>query len=139
VPSTHWKPYRRITVDARFDRVVYGDLDGDGRDEAALGIDCNNGGGTADGVLAYARVVYTAGDHGPRVLGVLTPRQHVTTHTYPTLLRVSIRPGAVLAREFWYRRSDIGPCCPTGRSTTLWTDQGERLRPVATVLQSPQR
>src|SRR4051812_45725450 len=46
VPSTHWKPYRRITVDTRFDRVVYGDLDGDGRDEAALGVDCNNGGGT---------------------------------------------------------------------------------------------
>lgn len=139
VRSTRWRPYRRIHVDTRFARVAYGDLDGDGRDEAALGVDCDNGGGTADGVFAYARVLFVADGDAPRVLGVVTPQRHALPHAYPTLLQVSIKRGAVIARESWYRRRDVGPCCPSGRSTTIWTDGGKRLRVVATVVQPPRR
>jgi hypothetical protein len=139
VRSTRWRPFRRIAVDTRFDRVSYGDLDGDGRDEAALGVDCNNGGGTADGILGFARVIFTGGRHAPQVIGVVTPQQQVSPHASPTLVQVRIKPVAVIARESWYRPSDIGPCCPSGRSTTFWTYQAKRLRAIATVLQPPRR
>src|SRR4051794_40210745 len=38
--------------------VVYGDLDGDGQDEAALSVECDNRGGTADGQLRFTWVVF---------------------------------------------------------------------------------
>src|SRR5262249_39278735 len=58
--TSHWPTYlpdHRVTI-YREEHVAYGDLDGDGRDEAALGIVCANGGGTAGGQLAVAQVVF---------------------------------------------------------------------------------
>ena len=112
--------------------VVYGDLDQDGTDEAALYVDCNNGSGTAAGVLAYAQIVYTAGARGPVSVGVITPRQH-NPREPATLIKVTIRPWQVIAREFWYGPHD-GTCCPTGRSTTIWTYALGLLIPGETIV-----
>jgi len=129
VSSSRWgSRLPRVTVSSGWNPVVYGDLDRDGKDEAALVVDCNNGGGTADGVLAYAQIVFTAGEKSPRPIGIITPRQH-PPHELPTLLRVSIQPGAVVAHEAWYRPTD-GTCCPSGRSTTVWRLRGGRLQEV---------
>jgi hypothetical protein len=49
-----WNP----VVVSSWSRPVFGDLDGDGRDEAALDVDCANGGGTAAGQLAFSEVVF---------------------------------------------------------------------------------
>jgi hypothetical protein len=108
-----------LEVDAGWHRVVYGDLDGDRRDEAAVSVACSNGGGTADSVWSYAVVVFRAGTRSPESIGILRPR-HQARHMLPTLLEVSLRRGRVVGREAFYG-SDDGTCCPSGRARTAWT------------------
>src|SRR5438105_3574698 len=72
IASARWLPLRRVHVDSGWSRPTYGDLDGDGHEEAALVTDCNNGGGTAGGVLAYAQVVFAAVGNSLLVVGVVT-------------------------------------------------------------------
>src|SRR5689334_15664095 len=50
---------RAVRVDAGWARLAYGRLGRGGQDAAGLAVDCNNGGGTADGVLHYAWVIFT--------------------------------------------------------------------------------
>jgi hypothetical protein len=132
--SASWPAWPRVTVDAGWNPVVYGDLDGDGKDESALVVGCSTGGGTADGFLAYAQVIFTAGKKSPRVIGILTPQQRPDPRVLPTLLQVTIRRGEIVAQEAWYGLND-GTCCPSGRSTTTWKYAIGRLRPVTTVVQ----
>jgi hypothetical protein len=137
VDSPRWPAWPHVTVDAGWNPVVYGNLDGVGQDEAALVVDCNNGGGTADGVLTYAQVIFTNAGNSLRVIGVLTPQQPRKANTLPTLLTVKIRRGKVIAREAWYGPND-GTCCPSGRATTVWTYAREALRAGApTVTKTP--
>jgi len=133
VHSTRFAGWPLVEVDTLWQgsRVVYGDLDGDGADEAALIVYCNNGGGTADGQLAFAAVVYTAGRHVPRVLGVVTPQVRGNLGDHVPLLEVSIRRGEVVSHEFFYGTAD-GTCCASGRATTIWRYVDGRLR-VASV------
>jgi hypothetical protein len=128
-----WPAWPRVTVEAGWDRVVYGDLDGDGEDEAALGVGCSNGGGTADSFLAYARVIFTAAANSPRVIGVITPQKQ-PPNELPTLVTVAIRRGEIVAHEAWYGPND-GTCCPSGRSRTIWMYNKERLIPTSTVVE----
>jgi hypothetical protein len=121
-------------VDAGWNPVVYGDLDGDGNDEAALVVGCSNGGGTADAYLAYAQVVFKARARSPRALAIVTPQQRPRPNVLPTLLQVTIRRGEVIAHEAWYGPND-GTCCPSGRSTTTWRYGHGTLRPVRTVVE----
>jgi hypothetical protein len=132
--SLSWPAWPRVTVDAGWNPVVYGDLDGDGRDEAALVVGCSNGGGTADGYLAYAQVIFTAEATSPKAIAVLTPQQKQHPNVLPTLLQVTIRRHAVIAHEAWYGPRD-GSCCPSGRSATTWRYAHGALRPVRTVVE----
>jgi dipeptidyl aminopeptidase/acylaminoacyl peptidase len=136
VASTRWPDWPRVTVASRWNPVVYGDADGDGADEAALVVNCNNGGGTASGVLAYAQVIFTAAKHAPRVLGVVTP-QSPRTYGAP-LVQVKIHPGEIVAHEFWYGLHD-GTCCPSGRSVTTWMYANGTLRLGKTVVEQKPR
>jgi len=133
VHSTRFPGWSLVEVDALWQgsRVVYGDLDGDGADEAALIVNCNNGGGTADGQLAFAAVIYTAGQRVPRVVGVVTPQVRGDLGNHVPLLEVAIRPGKVVSHEFFYGTAD-GTCCASGRATSIWKYAGGRLR-VASV------
>jgi hypothetical protein len=118
---------------------VYGNLDGVGQDEAALVVDCNNGGGMAAGVLAYAQVIYTTAGKSLRVIAVMTPQQPRNANRLPTLLTVKIRRGKVIAREAWYGPND-GTCCPSGRTTTVWTyNHGALQAGKPKVTQKPSR
>ena len=136
--SASWPTWPRVTVGSGWNPVVYSDLDGDGNDEAALVVGCSNGGGTADGYLAYSQVIFTAGKESPRVVGVVTPQQRKIPHELPTLLTVAIRRGKVIAQEFWYGRND-GTCCPSGRSRTTWKYANGRLIPGRTVVRKKPR
>ena len=90
-----------VEVDSRWNPVVYGHLGRKGRDPAAaLVVNCNNGGGTAAGVLAYAQVIFSGADTSLRVVGVVTPRVQ-RAGQLPTLVTVTIRPGEVIAHESW--------------------------------------
>jgi hypothetical protein len=127
VHSRRWPSVPRVTVDAGWNPVVYGNLDGVGQDEAALVVGCNNGGGTADGYLAYAQVIFTTAGKSLGVIGVVTPQQPRKANRLPTLVTVKIRRGKVIAREAWYGPHD-GTCCPSGRTTTVWTYAHGALR-----------
>lgn len=120
VRSSAWPWWSVVEVDLR--PAAYGDLDGDGRDEAAVGVVCSNGGGTASGQLGFATVVFRARDRELRVVGVVRPRQPLDPEAghVPLLGRVEIRRRRVVAEELWYGPRD-GTCCPSGRATTIWT------------------
>lgn len=127
VTSERWPSVPRVSVEAGWNPVVYGNLDGVGQDEAALIVGCSNGGGTADGFLAYAQVIFTTAGKSLRVIGVVTPKQPRKANRLPTLVTGRIRRGKVIAYEAWYGPND-GTCCPSGRTTTVWKYAAGKLR-----------
>jgi hypothetical protein len=132
VRSTLYPWFPRIEVGAG--DVAYGDVDGDGREEASVIVDCSNGGGTADGQLAFSAVVLTAKANAVHVLGLVTPRQPFDPAVpHVPLLRVELRRGEVISHEFWYGPHD-GTCCQSGRATTVWRYVHGHLRPGRTVV-----
>jgi hypothetical protein len=58
LPKEFHGPRQEVHVSGPSVGVVYGDLDGDGRDEAALSVECDNGGETANGQLRFTWVVF---------------------------------------------------------------------------------
>jgi hypothetical protein len=122
-------------------RASYGDLTGDRRDEAAVDVLCSNGGGTADGQLAFSTAIFEAVGDSLRLIGVITPRQPLdpTTPHVPLISSVRLVPGRAIVHEAWYGAKD-GTCCSSGRATTVWTYANGRLRPLrTTITQQPSR
>ena len=123
---------RGVTVSSAWDAVVFGDLAGSGEDDAGLNVNCNNGGGTADGALLYSWVIFSG--HGGRlsVVGIVTPRVQ-PREVLPTPLTIAIAPGKITAHEYFYGPYDA-TCCSTGRATTTWTYADGVLRPGVPVI-----
>ena len=119
-----------VEVDTGWISVVYGDLAGHGQDDAGLIFNCNNRGGTADGILLYGWVIFSGLDGQLSVVGVVTARIRPGTAT-PVM--ITIAPGRITAHEFFYGPSDP-TCCASGRATTVWTYAHGRLRPGAPVI-----
>jgi hypothetical protein len=114
-------------------KTSYGELAG--RQVAVIYLYCSNRGGTADGELAFAAVVYTLKAHTLSVLGVLTPRQPLSPNAsqVPSLSRVTIRAGEVIAQEYWYAPG-AGPAGEGQFARTFWKLRGGVLTPVRTVV-----
>jgi hypothetical protein len=129
-----WNP----VVVYSWSKPVFGDLDGDGRDEAALDVDCANGGGTAGGQLAFSEVVFRASGTSLRIVGILTPRQPLEPGAHVPLSRVvAIERRKIVVSEAWYGPED-GDCCASGRARTIWTYATGKLRPTrTTILRKP--
>jgi hypothetical protein len=129
-----WNP----VVVASWSRPVFGDLDGDGRDEAALGVDCANGGGTAGGQLLFSDVIFKAVGNSLHVVGITTPRQPLLPETPHVPLEhvVAIERGRVIVSEGWYGPHD-GDCCGSGLARTIWTYAAGKLRPTRTTVLRP--
>ncbi len=109
--------------------VVYGDVDGDGRPEAALIVECDNGGDTAAGQLAFAAIAFTSHQGRLVVLGTVAPQERPSDGVHATLLAdVRLLPGKVVADEHWYRSND-STCCPSGSAVTTWTLHAGQLVP----------
>jgi hypothetical protein len=127
---------RAVNVDSDWDPVVFGDLTRGGGSDAGIVVSCNNGGGTADGALLYSWVVFS-GAHGRlSPIGVVTPRVQ-SPRELPTLLEITIEPGAVVAHESFYGATDP-TCCASGRATTVWTYANGALRPgTPTITSTP--
>jgi hypothetical protein len=127
VDSLWWNPVWVYS----WEKPVYGD----GRDEAALSVICANGGGTADGQLAFSVVVFKAVGRALRVVGIVTPQQPLTTASghVPILTTVKFERRHVIAAETWYGPYD-GTCCGSGRAQTTWAYRGGRLHPLRTTV-----
>ncbi|MGX9884489.1 hypothetical protein [Streptomyces sp. NPDC002276] len=123
--STVWGPVRII----RGAQVLYGDLDGDGRDEAAVYVGCDDDGATQNAQLVAGYVVYGHAGKNLVVIGSITPRQKGGTYS-TALVGAEFAPGRIIVHEKWYRPNDPH-CCPTGDATTVWTREGDRLIPGA--------
>jgi hypothetical protein len=107
--------------------VTYGDVDGDGGDEALLALGCSNNGGTADGALLYSLALYSGSTGSLRYVGLITPQQQ-PSDARPTLLHdPEISSGRIVVQENWYGPTD-STCCPSGTATTTWTYSTEQLR-----------
>ncbi|MGW6418526.1 hypothetical protein [Streptomyces sp. NPDC055055] len=113
----------------RGDGPVYGDLDGDGKDEAALTVSCNNGSDTGAGDLIEGSVVFTRLGGQLISIGTLTPQHNPPEAGNCTRIgKVELTPQRITVEEHWYRQTD-STCCPTGKATTVWTREGDRLVP----------
>jgi hypothetical protein len=120
--------------------AAYGDLDGDGQDEAVLLGNCTNNGGMAAGQLFFYADVVGVEEGGLKLLGVIHPRQPIspqTTHVPLLFFRAdAVRPGHVIAHEAWYGPCD-GTACGTGQAVTDWRYERGRLVPVTRQLFPP--
>jgi hypothetical protein len=112
----------------------YGELVG-GLDVASVLVDCNNGGGTADGQLTFLDLVFSLSHGSLRVLGVLTPQQPLSPSAshVPLLGPGRIGHGEIVVPEFWYGPDDP-TCCSTGRAKTIWVYAGGKLSAKRTIV-----
>lgn len=109
----------------RLPEVVYGNVAGNASDEAAITVECDNGGGTAAGNLAFAVIVMSGREGRLTALGTLSTQYNPTGVEHPTLIAASaLVPGKVTVEESWFRPSDAN-CCPSGKAETIWTLQAD--------------
>ncbi|MFE6759485.1 hypothetical protein ACFVDQ_38810 [Streptomyces sp. NPDC057684] len=128
--STAWGTVRIM----RGRTVLYGDTDGDHRDEAAVYLGCDDTGATQNGQIAAAYAVYGHVGKNLGVIGTITPRKKSATYL-TALVGADFSTGRIVAHEKWYRPNDAH-CCPTGDATTVWYRHGDGLTPGATRLTS---
>jgi hypothetical protein len=128
-----WNP---VVVDS-WRNPTFGDLDGDGMDEAALDVGCANGGGTAAGQLEFSVVIFKADGKRLRALGVVPIEQPLDVRAghVPIGGIDRIERGAVVTREGWYGPFD--GCCPSGRASATWSYRNGRFVRTGTRLVTP--
>ncbi len=122
-----------VQVAAAYD-VTYGQLGGLGP-AAAVDVACSNNGGTADGQIRFADVVFSGSATSVRPVGLITPRQPHSSNVshVPLLGTVKWVDGQIVAAEYWYGPNDP-TCCASGRATTTWVYRAGKLTPVRTVV-----
>lgn len=130
--GVHFFGRRAVSVGASSAPMAFGDLEGPGREAAALGVNCNDGGGTADSALLFSVVIFGARGGDLLPLGVLTPREQ-PPEVLPTLLSVTISRGRVSAFENFYGPADA-TCCSSGTARTIWTYSHGSLSAGTTVI-----
>ncbi|MGP0050827.1 MAG: hypothetical protein ACLPZR_18570 [Solirubrobacteraceae bacterium] len=122
-----------VRVAAAYD-VTYGQLGSVGP-AAAVDVVCSNNGGTADGQIRFADVVFSGSATSVRPLGLITPRQPHSSHMshVPLLGKVKWVDGRIVVAEYWYGPNDP-TCCASGRATTTWAYRTGTLTAVGTVV-----
>ncbi len=115
-------------------RVTYGQLGGVGS-AATVDVLCSNNGGTADGQIRFADVVFGGSASGVRPLGLITPRQPDSANLshVPLLGKPKWVGGQIVVPEYWYGPGDP-TCCASGRATTTWAYRAGKLTAVRTVV-----
>jgi hypothetical protein len=98
------------------DSVTYGDLDGDGIEEAAVHLNYSTG-GTSNWDFLY---IYKVGHDRPKLLGLLESG----SRGYGGLVRASIA-GGILVLDFADEERRVGDCCSAGfiRVRYRWQDR----------------
>ncbi len=125
--SRTWGP---VHLFRRDEGMVYGDIEGDQRSEAAVSVGCDNGGGTAAGQLAFAFVVFEGVQGRLIAIGTVTPQKNPPDQHTTLLWKLQMTRGRLIAHENWYRPMDP-TCCPTGKAETIWTVKDGHLTPGA--------
>lgn len=133
VISRTWGP---VHVDVRPEETQYGDVDGDGSDEAAVSVGCDTGGSTAAGQITTAYVVVRGTGGVLQAIGTITPQMQLTNAPNATRMNgVRFSTGQLVVDELWYRSEDA-TCCPTGEAETTWTSRDGQLEPLPPLVTS---
>lgn len=120
-----------VDIEDNYAPVRYFDL-APGVPVAFVPIECNNNGGTADGVILYALLVYEGGPGHVTLIGTIRPRVQ-PPDVLPTLLGVqSVTAGRIVVSESWYRPHD-GTCCPSGKATSTWGYSHGAIYPMSST------
>ncbi|MFI1105132.1 hypothetical protein [Streptomyces melanogenes] len=130
VPSDFDGPEKDMPQDvaAHVEKIAYGDITGDGHDEAALPVLCANHNATAAGQRAMGVMVFDGSTGRLELLGTLTSRQPRLGEP-PNLLEVKdMTPGKVIALDTYYQQGDAN-CCPSGHATESWSYRNGKLTP----------
>jgi hypothetical protein len=122
-----------VQVAAAYD-VTYGQLGGVGP-AAAVDVVCSNNGGTADGQIRFAEVVFSGLATNARAVGLITPQQphRAKVSHVPLLGKAKWVNGRIVAAEYWYGPNDP-TCCASGRASTTWAYRTGKLTAVRTVV-----
>ena len=122
-----------VRVAAAYD-VTYGKLGGVGP-AASVDAVCSNNGGTADGQIRFAGVVFSGSATNVRPVGLLTPQQPLRSKAshVPLLGKVKWARGRIVVAVYWYGPNDP-TCCASGRATTTWAFRTGKLTAVRTVV-----
>lgn len=120
-----------VDIDDNYASVHYFNLE-PGVPASFVPVDCNNNGGTADGVLLYVILVYEGGPRNLDLIGTIKPRVQ-PPNVLPTLLGVqSVTPGRITISESWYHPND-GTCCPSGSATSIWGYNHGAIYPISST------
>ncbi len=119
---------------AAADDVTYGQLGGVGP-AAAVDVVCSNNGGTADGQIRFAALIFSGSATRVRPVGLITPRQPHSSNVshVPLLGKAKWVDGRIVVAEYWYGPNDP-TCCASGRATTTWAYHTGKLTAVRTVV-----
>lgn len=98
--------------------VAFGDLTGDGRDEAVVDL-LYSSGGTANWLYLY---VYTTADGSPKLLGILRSGSRANGG----LIRVAIQQG-LLVLDFEDTNRRVADCCSEGWVRVAYRRQGSHF------------
>lgn len=132
VPSTFDGPEPNMAQDVSVDvkKVAYGDLTGDGKDEAALPVLCMNHNATAAGQTAMGVLVFDGSSNRLHLLGTLVGQQRRSGEP-PNFLEIRqmayATMGKIVAVESFYAPTDYNSC-PTGRARDTWVYKNGQLK-----------
>ncbi len=117
--------------------VAYGDLDGDGSDEAAVHVVCSFGANGADDSIQ----VWSVSNGSPAIVDTLSePPARLAGPLPPAVKRVAITDGEVVVT--WTRYADGDPeCCPSQQIVLHYSLDDGTLhqvgRAVTTTVEAP--
>ena len=122
-----------VQVAAAYD-VSDGQLGGVGP-ATAVDVVCSNNGGTADGQIRFAEVVFSGTATRAHAVGLITPQQphRAKVSHVPLLGKVKWVDGQIIVTEYWYGPNDP-TCCASGRATTTWAYRTGKLTAVRIVV-----
>jgi hypothetical protein len=132
VPSTFDGPEPNMAQDVSADtkRVAYGDITGDGKDEAALPVLCMNHNSTAAGQTAMGVLIFDGSGNRLRLVATLIGQQRRSGEP-PNFLEVRQMAhdtvGKVVAVESFYAPTDFNSC-PTGRALDAWLYKDGKIK-----------
>ena len=90
---------------------------------------CTNGGGTADGQISLAYLIFALHDKLLQLIGAVTAQEQPPHGTHVSyIVSITMSPGSIVAHEDWYRASDA-TCCPSGTAVTVWSYTNGKLIP----------
>jgi hypothetical protein len=117
-----------VSVDVAMGDVVFGDLEGNGNDAAAVEVGCGpNGGGNQ--VEGQGYVIVSGATGRPATIGFLTAQHGPTGYNFASVVeKIAITRGHIEVSEDYYQLGDPHSH-PTGRATTTWTYADGKLTP----------